>query len=351
MFAGAVLLLALVFSGCGSKTTAPGPAATRTYRMGFSGIPPRADIAVAIAAIDMWSQRADAAIHSYELPWDSLLAGVPPETLIVREQFALTQYYRLKGHEIWLYLDPANGLNRAGESDKLVAAGRSITEPEIQQMFRRYAVVADSILAPDHMGLALETNLIRGISPPTLYAAIRQVANDAAADVRARDADVRLSVSVQVDYAWGRFGGPYQGIDTDLADFPFVQELGLSSYPYLAGFSHPDSIPLDYYSRLLAGRSLPAMVTEGGWTSASLDTLVISSPALQQRYIERQLQLLDQVRAIAVFQLTFTDLDPSIFPPNSILPLFAHCGLVDVNLAAKPALSAWDAGFARARVP
>jgi hypothetical protein len=93
------------------------------------------------------------------------------------------------------------------------------------------------------------------------------------------------------------------------------------------------------------------MVTEGGWTSSSLDTLVISSPAMQRRYIERQARLLDQVRATAVFQLTFTDLDPSIFPPNSILPLFAHCGLVDVNLAPKPALAAWDVAYARGVAP
>jgi hypothetical protein len=169
--------------------------------------------------------------------------------------------------------------------------------------------------------------------------------------VRARDAAVRLSVSVQVDYAWGRFGGPYQGVEADFADFPFIEELGLSSYPYLAGFSDPDSIPLDYYARLLNGRALPCMVTEGGWTSASLDTLVVSSPALQRRYIERQALLLDRAPAIAVFQLTFTDLDPVIFPPGSILPLFAHCGLVDVNLVPKPALAAWDAVFARALAP
>jgi hypothetical protein len=352
--AGAVVL-ALAISGCGGKVAAPKPGTpaptTRTYRMGFSGIPPRDDLALAIAAIDLWSQRADAAILSYELPWDSLLAGVPPESLIARDQLGLTNYFRFKGHRIWLYLDPANGLDRAGESDALEAAGRSIVEPAIQQLFRRYAVVADSMLQPEHMGLALETNLIRGLAPAPLYAAIRQVANDAAADVRARDAAVKLSVSVQVDYAWGRFGGPYQGVEADFADFPFIEELGFSSYPYLANFTHPDSIPVDYYARLLNGRTIPTMVTEGGWTSASLDTLVISSPALQQRYIERQIALLDRVRAIAVFQLTFTDLDPIIFPPGSILPLFAHCGLVDVNLVPKPALGAWDAAYGRAYAP
>jgi hypothetical protein len=128
-----------------------------------------------------------------------------------------------------------------------------------------------------------------------------------------------------------------------------MQELGLSSYPYLAGFADPDSVPLDYYARLLEGRGVPGAVTEGGWTSASLGAIE-SSPQMQRRYIARQARMLDSARAVAVFQLTFTDLElPPTLPPGSILPLFARLGLVDIHLAPKPALSAWDAIFARRR--
>jgi hypothetical protein len=345
-----VAATALVLACSDDGTSPPGETAVRSYRMGFSGIPPRADLSLAIASIDLWSQRADAAIMSFELPWDSLLAGVPPETLVVRDQVGLANYYRFKGHELWIYLDPANGLNRGGESDALVAAGRSITEPEIQRMFRRYAVVIDSTIRPEHLGLALETNLIRGLSPAPLYAAIRQVANASAVDVRAVDPAVRLSVSVQVDWAWGRFGGTYEGIDQDFIDFPFIEELGLSSYPFLAGFDVPEDIPRDYYSRLVDGRTIPVAVTEGGWSSATLDSLV-SSEDEQKRYIQRQSQVLDDVQAIAVFQLTFTDLDLASInpPPGSILYLFDSLGLVDMDLNPKTALNAWDAVYARRR--
>jgi hypothetical protein len=344
-------VVVVLLGGCKSSSSDPSPVpAGRSYKMGFSGIPPRIDITVAIASIDLWSRRADAAIICHEPPWDSLLAGVRPETLIVRDQLGLATYYRSKGFDLWLYLDPANGLNRTAESDPLVRAHRSITEPAIQALFRRYAVVADSILRPAHLGLALETNLIRTASPPALYAAVKQVANDAAADIRRRGSTVKLSVSVQVDQAWGQFGGTYTGISTDFADFPFVEELGLSSYPYLAGFTSPEQIPTDYYLRLLAGRNLPVMVTEGGWTSSSVGS-VVSSPLLQRQYIVRQAALLDAVHAIAVFQLMFTDLDLVSLspPPGSILPLFASLGLVDVNLTPKPALSAWDSLYALPR--
>jgi hypothetical protein len=318
--------------------------------MGFSAIAPRIDQSLVVKVIDLWSRRADAAIISEEPPWAELLAGVDPATLVSQTRVPLANYYRSKGHQLWVYLDPANGVNRAGESDALVAAGRSLTEPAVQMLFRRYAVEMDRQLHPEHMGLTLETNLIRALSPPALYAAVRRVANDAAADVRAGNGAARLGVSVQVDWAWG-YGanGAFQGVATDFADFPFTQELGLSSYPYLAAVKTPEDLPLDYYSRLAEGRSVPVMVTEGGWTSSSLGSVVSSD--VQRRYIVRQMEILDRAGAIAVFQLTFTDLDlPALsLPADSIIPVFAYNGLVDVNLQPKPALAAWDEAFARPR--
>jgi hypothetical protein len=349
----ALALAATLLASCGSKgtpTTPGGP--TRSYRMGFSAIPPRADILDVIATVDLWSQRGDAAIISEELPWDSLLAGVPPETMVVREKLPLADYFRGRGHELWVYVDPANGLNRGGESDKLVAAGRSITEPEIQQMYRRWCVLMDSVLRPRYLGLALETNLIRAASSPTLYAAIRTAVNAAAADVRARDATVRLGVSVQVDYAWGRLGGngTYAGVEPDFADFPFVQELGLSSYPSLASWGDPDSLPLDAYSRLVQSHpGVPVHVSEGGWSTATVDTFV-NTPEEQMRYIRRQAAMLDRAGGRAWFQLTFTDLDLTgvPLPPGSILPLFGKMGLVTDQYVPKPALAVWDSVHAKA---
>jgi len=127
--------------------------------------------------------------------------------------------------------------------------------------------------------------------------------------------------------------------------------LGLSSYPYLGGFLEPEDVPLEYYTRLHEGVTpLPVMVIEGGWTSASVGPFA-SSPDKQRRYIERHVRILDAARAAACFQINFTDLDISGIPvpPGSVLPLFAALGLVDVNLAPKPALAVWDETFRRPR--
>jgi hypothetical protein len=74
-----------------------------------------------------------------------------------------------------------------------------------------------------------------------------------------------------------------------------------------------------------------------------------SSPEIQSKYIMRQSQLLEEAKAIGVFQLSFTDLDLGSFPKPipAILPLFATLGLVDAELKRKPALATWDKVFAR----
>jgi hypothetical protein len=177
--------------------------------------------------------------------------------------------------------------------------------------------------------------------------------NDAAADIRRTPhaSALPLYVSVQVETAWGKLGkqATFLGIDQDIHDFPFMNVIGLSSYPYLGGFKDPNQIPLDYYTRVRGSRSLPLMVVEGGWPSASARGVFSSSPEMQARYIARQSELLDAAKAIGVFQLSFTDLDLGSFPKPvpAILPLFATLGLVDSDLRAKPALAIWDKVYAR----
>jgi len=110
----------------------------------------------------------------------------------------------------------------------------------------------------------------------------------------------------------------------------------------------PEDLPLDYYSKIAEGTTLPVLVVEGGWPSIAVGS-VVSSPVLQARYITRQLALLDQAGARGVFQLTFYDLDLTgiTLPPGSILPLFTHLGLADSAGNPKPALTVWDKAFAR----
>jgi len=246
--------------------------------------------------------------------------------------------------------DLTDGLSRGEEAPQLRALGRSLSEPAVQQVYRDYVAAVVRKLQPEYLGLAAETNLIRAAAPASVYAAVVRAANAAAADLVGVTGAPRF-ISVQVETAWGVFNGsPYVGVDADLRDFPFTQLLGLSSYPYFV-FAQPEDMPIDYYSRLSTGHTLPAMVVEGGWTSATAGTIT-STPEKQARYITRHAQLLDSVNARGLVQLLYADLDlttyPAPIPAN--LPLFASIGITDSNFGAKPAQAAWDALFARTRV-
>lgn len=358
LLACAAVLVVMGVSACGggdqsSPASPPETAATRTWRLGFSPLPPRPTTLAVLQGIDLWSQRAElAAIHE-ELPWTDLLGGMSPDDILDRDKVQLVDYMRAKGLQLYFMADLTDGLSRGEEAPQLRALGRSITEPAVQQAYRSYMLAVERKLHPEFVGLAAETNLIRVAAPSAVYGAVVQAANAAAADLRAAGSPAILMFSVQVETAWGRLGGSgtYVGVETDFTDFPFAQLLGLSSYPYF-GFAQPEDIPTNYYGRLLNGRTAPVMVVEGGWTSAAAGS-VQSSPALQARYVTRHAQLLDAVDARGLIQLVFADIDlaslPPPIPPN--LPLFVNIGLTDSDFNAKPALAAWDALHARPLVP
>jgi hypothetical protein len=345
------MLALLAFGGCASRDDfVPTPLPPRTFFMGFSSIPPRFDSTLVVPVVQMWSTRADAGLILNEPPWDYLLAGGDAALAVRTLTLPLAQFYRGLGLKVIVSVDPTNGLDRSADSAPLVAAGRSLTEPAVRAVYRSYVAAMDTIVRPEYLGIASETNLIRAVAPAALYQALVTAADSAAQVVRANDATVKLFTTVQVEVAWGRLTGTgaFEGVAQDRTDFPYIQVLGLSSYPYLAGFVDPDSLPADYYSRLTSGAAIPEMVIEGGWTSVSFGG-IISSQDKQRRYITKQMALLDQAQAIGVFQITFTDLDLSAFPPptNTQLIPFAYNGLVDAQLRRKTALSSWDAAFLR----
>lgn len=315
--------------------------------MGFSAIPPRFDTALVDDGLAMWSPRADAAIIHNSPPWEPLINGVAtPAQAVDAIEVPLANYYRALGLAIVFTADPTNGLDRAAEHPDLVRLGRSVTDTMIQRLYREWVLAVAQKLHPEYFCLIAESNLIRALAPAPVYQALKTMVNAAVPAIAAASPATRLCVSVQVEVAWGRPSGPWVGIATDRADFPFVQAIGLSSYPYLGGFAQPENIPLDYYSRVAQGTTLPVLVVEGGWPSQSYGG-VTSSVAVQARYIRRQAELLDAAAAVGVFQLTFFDLTGIAAAPPGNLGPFVHLGLADSALTAKPALAVWDSLFSR----
>lgn len=384
--AGSLLLLlfillmpCLAMIGCGggsSDESPPGPnAQTRAWYMGFYHTPPKyGDVSIAFDGFDLMSQRAEVVMIHQELPWQQLVAGVSTADILTdpdNNLVALVSYLRNLGLRIYFMADLTDGLNRSSEPPQLVALGRHITEPAIRQLYIDYVLAVAQTIQPDVLGLTAETNLVRCNADPAVYEAMVQGANDAEAAIRGAGIAVPLMISVQVETAWGLLGtgatGDYQGIVADLDDFPFIDTLGLSSYPYLAVdngtiyFNEPEQIPGDYYSRIVSeasgrlGHTLPVMVAEGGWISVN-EYPVNSTPEKQARYLSVQAGLLDSIDALAVIQTVFTDLDLDSWPagmtPPDIIRLFSTIGLMELvadDFVPKPALAVWDVSFARPR--
>lgn len=347
------ILLAPALVACKEKgSTSPNVhLAPRTFRMGFSALGPDTTLNSALATLNAWTPRADAAIMHLSVPYRALLTGTTAALYVSTVEVPLANFYRGKGLTIVVTVDVTNGLDRSAEDPDLVAMHRSITEPAVQQVYRQFVQQMVAQIHPDYLGLAAEVNLIRAAAPAAVYAAVVQMTNAAVADLGAGGGTLpRLYASIQGDVAWGHLlpgPGTYIGVAQDFTDFPFMQAIAISSYPYFV-YPDPDNVPLDYYARLGSGRALPVLVVEGGWTSGAVGS-VQSSPATQARYLRRQERILDSAKAVAVFQLSYTDLDVSSYPqpPGSILPLFAQLGVVDAQLHGKPALATYDSIFAR----
>ena len=346
-----IILISLIFAtsavslNC-SKHSGQYLTSGRSYRMGFAASAPKPELSSILQSLSIWTVHADAAIISNEPPWDSLLDGKDIPSLVRNNYSSLMQLYRNAGLKVWIYLDPENGLDRTHDSRALANRGKSIAQQDVQLLFVAFACAMDSILHPDHLGLALETNLIRLAAPSSIYDGVKSAVNAAASAIRQFDKQTPLSCSVQADVAWGLLGAQagYAGIDKDFSDFQFLNELGISTYPYMV-FKSPSDMPANYFSRLLNGKAMPVFVSESGWVSGSIPSLSINSSTLQQKgYVSRMHELLQNAHASAWFQLAFTDIALSAWSPADSAGLypFATLGMVDTNFIAKPAFATWD---------
>ncbi|HTQ10441.1 MAG TPA: hypothetical protein VMI31_10245 [Fimbriimonadaceae bacterium] len=335
-----------------SARAAPGQATpqSRSYRMGFSLVGPRFDVPTFLKTIEEWSRHGDAAIQQQDVPWRVLLSGGDAETWVNANVVPLMNRYRSHGFMVVCTLDLGNGIDRTQEAKELVEMKRSIAEPEVQKAFVDFAAAYAKIVKPEYLGLGSELNLLRDHLPDKTNDAMVAMCAEAAKRVKQVSPETILYVSVQAEWAWGRLGGvggDYKGCEEIFKDFPFIQALGVSSYPAF-GWGDPKQLPIDYFRRLLGGRSLPVLMVEGGWPSTDVPGAK-SDQDKEARWLKRLFAILDDCHASFVGLLMYTDLDLPHIPElkGTIMPMFATMGLVDIDYKPKPAMAIWDEAFRR----
>ncbi len=322
----------------------------RSWKMGFSRVPPRHEAADQLACLDKMRGRCEFVVLQEQLPWTELLAGVSPQALVDHEIMPLVNAARSRGFDVVFLMETGDGSSRGEEPPALRALGRSLGEKSVQALFVEMARAIARTVRPSVLGLATESNAVRLLGTPAYYGAVIAAASAAAAAVKRDGYAGELMVSIQVEVAHGRMPGQPAFIGTagDLRDFPFVEVFGFSSYPHYA-FALPEEIPADYYSRLLPAGGPKMIVVEGGWPTAGSLYGRTTSVALQQRYLRKQATLLDSVSARGVAQLLIADLDLALWTADAAqgLATFASLGLMGSRYQAKTSLKVWDNLYAR----
>ena len=347
----ALATAAATLAGCSTDGASgpppPPPPLTRSFAMGWAPTPPRLDEAVLFAVIDSLIRVAEFTIIQQPVPWPELLAGQPMADLI-EERGGLVDFLRAKGLSIVFLVDPLDGLDRRKEDPELLAAGRSILEPEIRAMHDEWVRRIAARVRPVYLGLASEINTLAARGDAALYAQILDMINTLAPEVRQISPSTEVFVSFQVDEANGALGDPLIDHFALIDDFD-IDALGLSSYPVFA-FDRPADVPGDYLARFDAATDLPLIMVEGGWSSADTP-LTRGTPQEQVDYFRRYEELLDGIRAELWVLLTFADLDIASFglPParSATLSNFAFMGIVDADLRRKPSYAEWVRIFQR----
>lgn len=322
---------------------------TRSFAMGFGVVPPRPTVAAVTALLERMAPVAEYALIQREVPWTRLRAGETMDHVVDDEYVAVADAIRGRGMDLVLLVDPLDGLNRTAEAVEATSNGLSLRDPAVRATHAAWVRTLVERLHPRYLGLASEINTLGAHGDRALYEDIRAMINSLAPEVRRISPETRVFVSFQVDDAWGVSPWPASAVDQFAMAREFdVDVVGLSSYPGFS-FASPEAIPYGYFRPFVEATGKPVLLAEGGWSSGPGG----GSPEQQAAYLAALFDELEAVQAELVLPLLFADLDLADpgwgLPPDraATLAYFAHMGIVDASLTAKPAFAVWAARFAR----
>jgi hypothetical protein len=142
----------------------------------------------------------------------------------------------------------------------------------------------------------------------------------------------------------------------------FVDVVGISTYPYVF-FDHadkgdPDNLPADWLSQIEdLAQGKPIAITENGWAAEDLvipafGVNVPSNATFQEAYASRMLTEADQLDMEFVIWWAHVDFDAfwnGALQQDPVARIWRDIGLVDENLANRPALAVWQDWYTRPR--
>lgn len=353
-----ILMLSLLpfLTSCGNIVG--GGASSRTYVMGFTAFP-HANLDSAV--LDAWDAIAVsgdlAVIHEDGgIPWQEALDGTPYDASYAW-WLDYVQSLIPSGHAVYLAVTPIsasrNGLalyRSIGANEPLPSPWNTYTfdEPDVMEAFANHCLNMIDIYDPDYFALAIEANMLAGLSPGE-WQPFLTLLDHVYAAIKSEHPFLPIFATIQIDYYYSDVGSQ----TVPVSELLFYSDMvAASSYSFDRFGGDTDAIPVDYFTTIAnLSPGKPFAIAETTWPAEPIDdpypVYIPATEATQQDYVERLLADCDELSAAFICWFLVRDFDDfwesdlQYYPDASTIRYWKDCGLYDGDGNGRPALTSW----------
>ena len=348
------------------------PEQSRSFYMGFTPWPYDFTVEAVLDTYAKANAHGDLIAHHLDngIPWEEALTNQPYHPK-VEEELAFKLEKTGSDKKVYLAINSLN-LDRNGLAPYWAAndnsplpepwASRSFSDPEVAQAYINYALDLIDRFNPTWFNYGIEANELI-LNKPEAFDGYVTFASAVYQAIRAAHPDLKILISSTLKHPDSH--ETMTVINTLPAILPYVDMIGISTYPYVF-YGHPNAgdpanLPQDWLSQaqLLAGGK-PLALAETGWPAQdlvipafSIDTE--STADFQKSYTEvlfeeaqnLNLEFIVWYSAVdfdALWNALPTDSDASLYI-KALAHIWRDTGLWGEDLKARPALSVWDSWY------
>ncbi len=343
--------LALLLAACSTPAPAPDAApapqrdnagAARSFRLGFSALPPTLSDEGYNAAFDLAARYGDVLLIQRAPAWADFLPGATPSTKLRTTTAAERDAVRARGLQLFIALDPFDPAARERlASPPRGYEDRTLADPALRQAFVTEAKYLALNHQPAYFALGTEINATFE-RDPAQYQRFLAAYQEAYAAVKSVSPRTQVFVTFQYEQLLGviPWDPPHAPRWELLRDFEGrLDLLALTSYPSFA-YAVARKVPADYYRQARSHTTLPIAFASVGYASTpGRDGLNSSTAAEQRRFLQRLLQDADELATPLLVWFAGRDADYLSAPPNDLI---AAIGLRAADGQPKEAWPLWE---------